>query len=103
MDEITVPSFRLALKKGKSVPGKPDLLIGKQIGTSLYTWNHIHELGRVKDQQQQQTEDSGLAIKVGSLLEPPSNWAQHHPMSAQQWLPTNTAPWCVQRTAWALW
>lgn len=74
MEQITVPSFRIALGKGKAVPGKPDLLIGKQIGTSLYTWNHIYEVKHIKDgrsshqgqqQQQQQEEDANLAIKVG--------------------------------------
>ena len=76
MDEITVPSFRCPLSKGSIVPGRPELLIGKKIGTSLYTWNHIYEcLQQQHQQQQQQThpnqhqqarklEDSELAIKA---------------------------------------
>lgn len=57
MQEITVPSFRLALRKGKNVPGS-DLVIGRRIGSSLYTWNHIHELQPQSPQQQQQQNQS---------------------------------------------
>lgn len=65
MEEITVSSFRASLRKGKAVPGKPALVIGKQIGTSLYTWNRIHEcLERATTDTGHQQQDSNLVIKA---------------------------------------
>jgi len=64
MEEITVPSFRVALHTGKPGAGKPQLLIGKQIGTSMYTWNHIYSL-KYRQQGGNQDGDSDLALKAG--------------------------------------
>ena len=75
MEEITVPSFRVALRKGKAVPGKPHLLVGEQIGTSMYTWNHIYDLKACTQHNDEggqcqrghgEEHSSGLALKASS-------------------------------------